>query len=271
MRWWLAVTFGWMALGGLIGTVLVGDEGLDANLPILLLVLIFVVWCVAVIAALKGRRGERATSPLVETVVPPPVELPRTFTERWGDFGSFALVFVAGLLLFVGLWLFASASTVCDSSGCVIPATAFSQPGLRPALGRGALVCGIAVALFAAFGVSVRLRRITCTAQGITVFTRSVWTGLRQRVCLWSDVTATTYTHHPQRGDASEPHGTFAVETSEGTAVQIRDRNGSFRCAYFDEFVAICNARTRHLPYIWARPPRCPPDYIQVPRDRGGR
>src|SRR5919202_4335298 len=51
MRWWLAVTFGWMALGGLIGTVLVGDEGLDANLAIPLFVLILVGFCVAVIAA----------------------------------------------------------------------------------------------------------------------------------------------------------------------------------------------------------------------------
>ena len=206
-----------------------------------------------------------------------PVELPRTFTERWGDVGSVVLLMFGPVpLLFVGLWLVGSASGVCG--GCEIPATAYSQPGLRPALGRGALVCGIAVVLFAGFGVSVRLRRITCTAQGITVFTRSVWTGLRQRVCRWSDVTAATYTYH---SDVTAPYGTFAVETSEGTAVKIRHGNGSFqvrggalkpafRCTYFDEFVAICNARTPHLPYIWVRPPRCPPGYIRVQRDQGG-
>ena len=161
----------------------------------------------------------------------------------------------------------------------------------------GDLVGMSALALIAWFGLGTR--RITCTEQGITVSTRRPLTGLRQSACLWSDVTATTYTYHPGRtglpgslGDpGSLPEGTFAVETSRGTAVTISDR----RFAYVEEFVAICNAHTPHLPYMWEhrqRPlprhhmrfggvsmafgPAVPadevwqPDYIQVPRVRGG-
>jgi hypothetical protein len=43
------------------------------------------------------------------------------------------------------------------------------------------------------------------------------------------------------------PKATFAVETSQGTAVTVSDS----RFAYFEEFVAICNAHTPQLPYIW--------------------
>jgi hypothetical protein len=210
---------------------------------------------------------EQDTSPLTETVVPPRVVLPRTFTERSGYFGP------------LGLLLFAAAF-------------GYLQQGLPAALRWGALVCASALALSAWF--SAKTRRITCTEQGITVSTRSRRTGLRQRVCLWSDVTATTYTYH--RADThyrghSSPKATFAVETSQGTAVTISDR----RSRYFEEFVAICNAHTPQLPYIWEhrqRPPFrhqmripggsmsfgrvrsmdevWPPAYFQVARDRGG-
>jgi hypothetical protein len=42
---------------------------------------------------------------------------------------------------------------------------------------------------------------------------------------------------------------------------------------YFEEFVAICNAHTPQLPYIWEHRPAeemDQADYVQVPRDRGG-
>jgi hypothetical protein len=192
----------------------------------------------------RGRRAQQAppaveqdTSPLTETVVPPRVVLPRTFTERSGYSGPL------GLLLFAG-------------------AFGYLQQGLPAALRWGALVCASALALSAWF--SAKTRRITCTEQGITV--------------------STHYRGH------SFPKATFAVETSEGTAVRISDR----RSRYFEEFVAICNAHTPQLPYIWEhrqRPPFrhqmrfpsgsmsfgrvrsmdevWPPDYFQVARDRG--
>jgi hypothetical protein len=61
-------------------------------------------------------------------------------------------------------------------------------------------------------------RRITCTAQGITVSTHSLRTGLQHSVCPWSDVTATTCTYDRA---GSLPKATFAVETSQGAAVAI--------------------------------------------------
>ena len=133
----------------------------------------------------------------------------------------------------------------------------------------GVLVCTSAVALtgWACLGTM----RITCTKQGITTSRRRLLGGGRQRNYRWCYVTATTYTYGEYAG-----HGTFAVETSEGTAVRINHgwftplRNTRGTAVRIDEFVAICNARTPHLPYIWVRPPRCPPDYIRVQRDQGG-
>jgi hypothetical protein len=162
----------------------------------------------------------RATSPLVETVVPPRVELPRTFTDPRGLRGALdCLLFGAMVYGFMAI-------------------------GPWPApLRWGDLVCMSVGALIAWF--SLGTRRIICTKQGITVSTRSLLTGLRQSVCPWSDVTATTHTYNP----ACLGEGTFAVETSQGTAVTIIDTR--LAPSAFKEFVAICNAQTPQLPCIW--------------------
>ena len=189
----------------------------------------------------------------------PRVELPRTFTERSGYFGPLGVLLVGAL----AYW---------------------KLEGLPATLRWGVLVCASALALNA--WLSAKTRRITCTEQGITASTRSLRTGLRQSVCLWSDITATTYTYD-RRGSANRlPMATFAVQTSRGTAVKITHPG----LAYFEEFVAICNAHTPQLPYIWEHRRRplhhtrfgdvsmafgpadkvFQPDYFQVPRDRGG-
>jgi hypothetical protein len=179
-------------------------------------------------------------------VVPPRVELPRTFTERSGYVGPFVVLLIGA----IGYGLLA-------------------RNGFPAALCWGALVCASALALIAWF--SAETRQITCTEQGLTVSTRSRLSGLRQSVCLWSDVTATTYTYAWRWGSEGGglPEATFAVETSQGTAVTFSDRHfGKF---FFEEFVAICNTHTPQLPYIWEHHPRevFQPDYFQVPQDRG--
>jgi hypothetical protein len=205
--------------------------------------------------------------------MPPVVELPRTFTERPG------LGRALGYLLF----------------GAIVYGGLAITPSATAAWRWGTLVCMSTLALISWF--SAGTRRITCTEQGITVSTRRLLSELRQSACLWSDVTAMTYTYRPgipgsaKGSGGSLPEGTFAVETSQGAAVMISDR--SF--AYFEEFVAICNAHTPQLPYIWEHRQRLPfrhqmrfpggsmsfgpvrsmdevwpPDYFQVPRDRGG-
>jgi hypothetical protein len=106
--------------------------------------------------------------------------------------------------------------------------------------------------------------RITCTKQDITMSSRRLLGGLYRRNCRWSYVTATTYTYDPG-GPGGSAHETFAVETSEGPVVRMNDAWGNS----FEEFVAICNAHTPHLPYIWVRPPYCPPRFIRVQRNQG--
>jgi hypothetical protein len=161
----------------------------------------------------------RATSPLVETVVPPRVELPRTFTERRGLRGAL------GFLLFGAIVYGMSIAPWPPASWPALALIAWFAPGL---------------ALIAWF--SLGTRRIICTAQGITVSTRSLLTGLRQSVYPWSDVTATTYTY------TGCLEATFAVESlTNYTPVTISDST----FAHFEEFVAICNAQTPQLPYIW--------------------
>jgi hypothetical protein len=198
----------------------------------------------------------------------PRVELPRALTEGPGPLQAL------GYLLFVAIVYGMLAIT----------------PSATAAWRWGAPVCVSALLLITWF--STERRRITCTEQGITVSTRNLLTRPRQSACLWSDVTATTYSYRPFRvsepADPGSPEeGIFAVQTSQGTAVMISDR----RFSYFEESVAICNAHTPQLPYIWEHRQRPPlrhhlrfggvsmdfgpwrpadevwePDYVQVPR-----
>jgi hypothetical protein len=144
MRWWIAFTFGLVALVGLTGALLTAPFTTGPLVVFCGMALVCGALCLyatrkgarqrrprdplqptlrEVLSALWHRTSpdrtaawqarnaaamarlqqaspavERDTSPLVETVVPPRVELPRTFTERSGYFGPLGVLLVGAIV-----------------------------------------------------------------------------------------------------------------------------------------------------------------------------